>query len=86
MAYSASNPPVKVAQGVGGPAVWIYNSTDVHTDVDEADYFTNGWDLGMRVNDHVQVGKTSTTKGITLHLVTAVTTGGAATVSSAILA
>jgi len=86
MAYSASNPPVKVAQGVGGPALWIYNSADVHTDVDASDYFTNGYDLGMKVGDHVIVGKTSATIGSTIHYVTTVTKNGAATIAAATLA
>ena len=87
MAYSASNPPVKVTEAIGtGPALWIYNSTDVHTDVDAADYFTNGDALGMKVGDHMLVGKTSATIGSTLHYVTTVTAGGAATVAPAILA
>ncbi|MEL6204120.1 MAG: hypothetical protein AAFR47_02245 [Pseudomonadota bacterium] len=87
MAYSTANPPVKVASGVGsgGPSLWIYNSADVHTDVDAADYFTNGDALGMKVNDHVQVAQTVSPFGVTLHLVTAVTSGGAATVGSALL-
>lgn len=87
MAYATSNPPNMVAQSVGAaPAFWLYASTDVHTDVDATDYFSNGAALGMRVNDAVVVIKTSATIGATLHVVTAVTAGGAATVSAAILA
>jgi hypothetical protein len=87
MAYATTNPPVKLAGGIGGgPALWIYNSTDVHTDVDATDYFTNGDDLGMNVNDCVIVQKTDATIGATVHTVSAVTAGGAATVAAAILA
>lgn len=87
MSYATSNPPSLVTQSVGAaPALWIYPSTDIHTDVDAADYFSNGSALGMRVNDVVIVVKTSATIGATLHVVTAVTAGGAATVSPAILA
>jgi hypothetical protein len=87
MAYATSNPPVQIASAFGGgPSLWIYNSTDVHTDVDAADYFSNGSALGMKVGDHVIVGKTSATIGSTLHYVQTVTAGGAATVSAAILA
>lgn len=87
MAYSTSNPPVLVAQAVGAaPALWLYSSTDVHTDVDAADYFSNGDALGMRVGDFVLVGKTTATIGATVHTVSAVTAGGAATVAAAILA
>lgn len=87
MAYSATNPPVKVTEAIGnGPALWIYNSTDVHTDVDAADYFSNGDALGMKVGDMMLVGKTSATIGATVHYVQTVTAGGAATVAPAILA
>lgn len=86
MAYSASNPPVCVTARVGsGPALWIYNSPDVHTDVDASQYFTNGKKLGMKVGDHVIVGKTTATIGSTLHYVTTVADAGV-TVSLAILA
>jgi hypothetical protein len=86
MAYSASNPPVCVSARVGsGPALWIYNSADVHTDVDASQYFTNGKKLGMKVGDHVIVGKTTATIGSTLHYVTTVADAGV-TVSLAILA
>lgn len=87
MAYATSNPPVKVTAGIGSfQELWMYASTDIHTTVAGADYFSNGHALGMRVNDVVIVTKTSATIGATLHVVTAVTTDGAATVSSAILA
>lgn len=87
MAYSTSTPPNCIAQSVGAaPALWVYASADVHTDVDAADYFSNGAALGMRVNDVVIVVKTTATIGATLHVVTAVTAGGAATVAAAILA
>jgi hypothetical protein len=87
MAYSVTNPPqLKHGGAAGMIQEWTYNSTDVHTDVDATDYFTNGHALGMRVGDHVQVGKTTATIGVTLHMVTAVTVGGAATISPAILA
>ena len=86
MAYSATLPPNMVSQSVGAaPAFWLYASEDVHTDVDAANYFTNGKDLGMRVNDVVVVIKTTATIGATLHVVTEVSADGA-TVSPAILA
>lgn len=86
MSYSTSNPPVCVTPRIGsGPALWMYASTDVHTDVDAADYFSNGDDLGMKVNDVVLVSKTSATKGTTVHFVSTVTAGGAASIEAAIL-
>lgn len=87
MAYSATLPPAMVAQSVGAaPALWLYASEDIHTAVDETGYFTNGAALGMRVNDVVIVVKTTATIGATVHVVTTVTAGGAATVAPAILA
>ena len=87
MAYATSNPPVCVIPRIGGhQAVWTYKSTDVHTDVDASGYFTNGDALGMKVNDIVFVTKTDATIGVTIHTVTTVTAGGAATVAAAILA
>jgi hypothetical protein len=87
MAYSTSNPPQLLVSSIGdGISTWAYASTDVHTDVDAADYFSNGDALGMKVNDIVTVIKTTATVGATVHVVSAVTAGGAATVSPAILA
>ena len=86
MTYAATNPPQKLAgNGPAGIQLWAYNSTDVHTDVDADDYFSNGSALGMRVGDIVIVGKTTATIGNTLHYVSVVTAGGAATVTPAIL-
>lgn len=85
MAYSTANPPSIVAGGIGsGARIWAYVSADVHTDVDATDYFTNGDELGMKVNDIVMV--VDTTAGLTAHRVSAVTTGGAATIAQATLA
>lgn len=56
MAYSTSNPPRLVTQGVGGlgSKIWIYESTsDAAAAVDTIGYFTNGYDLGMRAGDIV---------------------------------
>ena len=87
MAYATTNPPKLMVAGMGGaPSWWNYASTDVHTDVDAADYFSNGHALGMKVNDVVIVTKTTATVGATVHTVSAVTTGGAATIAPAILA
>lgn len=91
MAYVTTNPPVCVTPRMGsGPALWMYNSTDIHTTVAGAGYFTNGYDLGMKVGDMVLVGKTSATIGSTIHYVQTVTaaagTAGLTTVASAILA
>lgn len=87
MTYATSNPPKCIVPSMGsGNALWVYASTDVHTDVDADDYFTNGEALGMKVNDVVIVVKTSATIGATIHVVTTVDTDGNATISPAILA
>lgn len=87
MAYATTNPPILMIPRIGdGIALWAYKSTDIHTDVDAADYFSNGDLLGMKVNDIIMVVKTSATVGATLHVVSAVTAGGAATITPAILA
>ena len=87
MAYATTNPPQLLVPRIGGGnALWIYVHTDVHTDVDAADYFSNGYDLGMRVGDIVFVSKSDATIGTTIHYVTTVTTDGAATIAPAILA
>jgi lipid-binding SYLF domain-containing protein len=83
MAYSTSNPPALVGQTIHGNGIWHYSSTDVHTDVDAADYFANGDALGMQVGDVVFVIETDNSYAQTTHSVTAVTAGGAATVSAA---
>jgi hypothetical protein len=87
MAYDATNPPQLAFPRMGnGLALWLYSHTDVHTDVDGTDYFTNGHALGMRVGDFVLVGKTSATVGGTLHTVSVSTANGAVTLAPAILA
>lgn len=73
--------------GVGGaPSLWLGYGTDVHTDVDAADFVSDGAAKGMKVTDVVIYVKTTATIGATLHSVQTVTAGGAATLSPAILA
>lgn len=87
MSYATTNPPVCVFPRTGsGPALWTYTSTDVHTDVDESGYITNGDELGMKVGDIVFVSKSAATIGTTVHYVSTVSAGGAATLAPAILA
>jgi hypothetical protein len=85
MAYSTANPPRLLVPRVGtGTALWVYSSTDTHTDVDAANYFTNGFDLGMRTNDVVIVLDTDAPSA-TIHMVTESSADGA-TISVATLA
>lgn len=87
MAYATTNPPKLMVPRIGtGTALWAYTSTDIHTTVVGADYFSNGDALGMKVGDVVMVSKSTATLGTTVHYVSVVTAGGAATVAAAILA
>ena len=88
MSYATINPPKLLLPRLGtdGVALWAYTSTDVHTDVDASDYFSDGYDLGMKVGDIVFVSKSSATIGTTVHYVQTVTANGAATIAAAILA
>lgn len=86
MAYGTSG--LRLLQnGMGSaPSLWTYVSTDIHTTVAGASYFTDGSARGMKVGDIVLVSKSDATIGTTIHYVTTVTAGGAATVAAAILA
>ncbi len=56
MAYSESNPPQLISQGIGGSGkVWLYKSTDDEAAYDDTDYITNADDLGMTTGDVVMV-------------------------------
>lgn len=81
MAYSTSTAPGLIAQknGSNGGKVWLYKSTDSLGTVAAADYFSNGDALGMVVGDQVVVIN-STTGAAGVHPVTAVTSGGAASI------
>mgnify|MGYP003641646901 CR=1 FL=1 len=82
MAYSTSTAPGLISQknGSNGRAVWVYVSADSLSVVGVAGYFTNGDDLGMQVGDQVIVIDSSTGASATV-AVTAVTSGGAASVA-----
>ncbi len=54
MAYSASNPPQLVSQGIGGKGkLWLYKHTDDENAFDDTDYITNAADIGMTTGDPV---------------------------------
>lgn len=60
MAYSVTNPPRLVAQGLGGGfSIWVYESTDAEATFDDTDYFTNAEELGMSTGDIVFVSDTT---------------------------
>lgn len=79
MAYSTSNPPVCLAQPVGGagPSLWHYSSADSVATVTAAGYFSNGDALGMKVGDFVLIDDTNVGDG-GIAKVTSVAAGGAA--------
>lgn len=61
MAYSTSNPPYLMAQGIGGKRKWwAYESTDPTATVDGAGYFTDGYNLGIRAGDVLILHDTTT--------------------------
>lgn len=73
MAYATTNPPKLLVKGVGtAPSLWSYSSTDAHTDVDAAGYFTDGANLGLRVGDVMIVVDTDSATA-TIHSVATVT-------------
>lgn len=86
MAYDATvAQPICMIPRVGsGPALWIYNSADAHGTVSGSGYFANGASLGMKVGDHMIVGKTGATEASTIHYVKTVVAGGAATVAAGV--
>lgn len=87
MAYVTANlVNIVPRMGQDGTAVWGYEGTDIHTDVDAADFFSDGDDKGLRVGDVMFVSKTDATIGTTVHYVQTVTADGAATIAAAILA
>lgn len=85
MTYATTNPPQAMTRGTTGPEGWIYSSADAHTDVDAANYFSNGDDLGLKTNDFMIVIDTNVPT-CTIHHVATVTAGGAATITVATLA
>ncbi len=87
MAYSTSTPPSKLAvgtiDGTAGPAIWVYKSADAIGTVKAANYFSNGYDLGMVVGDVMFVYDTATPT-ISVAWVKTVTSSGAASLSATV--
>lgn len=66
-----------------GLQMWMYSSTDSSTAPFAANYFTDAKALGMRAGDVVlQVGATGSTVGVSLNVLGAVSTSGAAYAST----
>lgn len=83
MAYSTSNPPNLMVPSLGtAPAIWAYLSTHGSTAVGAAGFFTNGKDLGMKVND-VLITIQSTGTVPVIGMVSAVSSTGATVATTA---
>ena len=88
MAYDTDFPPIVLGMGgIGGARannLWHYTSDDPSTDVDASGYFTDGFDLGMKVGDVMFVIDADDTFLQTTHSVTVVDAAtGLATISAA---
>ncbi len=80
MAYSTSNPPFLESQGIGSGRRWVYEDGDSIADVLASGYFTDGDALGMQEGDEIVVKDTTAKKTYTGFSVSAVVSGGAATI------
>ena len=82
MAYLTDNPPRLISQGVGATlgSLWHYTDGDALATVLAADYFSNGDELGMVVNDSIIVTD-ETNSIVSLCIVDAVTVDAAATIA-----
>ncbi len=87
MAYSTSNPPALVDQRIaGGPAEFVYSSTDTVALAAASSYFSDGSALGLRVGDIMHVNQLSTAgalSGFATCRVNSVTSGAGATITCA---
>ena len=87
MAYATTNPPALIGQTGNGFRRWYYTHTDAAATVDASGYFTDGYTLGMRDGDVIQVYNTATktlsnhvvlnTSGTTIDLADGTTVGSA---------
>lgn len=86
MVYSVNNPPALSTDNIGGvqPKRWTYLSADAVATVAGAGYFTNGYSLGMDVNDIVEVTDTATPLVSDTRVTTVNATTGTATVSTGV--
>jgi hypothetical protein len=97
MSFNAAGLRKVLDLGMSDPrSMWLYETADAHTTVDNADYFTavsvpirnftpGAVNLGMQVGDLVVV-RTTGNGATTLHSVTAVSATGDASLSAAVLA
>lgn len=87
MAYSSTNGPALISQTFGtGPGFWVYKHTDDIASVAASGYFSDGYELGMKIGDAVHAVELSTAGafvGFAPGCVTAVSSASGATVSFA---
>jgi hypothetical protein len=76
MAYSTSNPPFLMVPSIGSKsALWGYSSTDGSTTVIATGYFTNGKELGMKVEDFMFTTVSSSSSMLLAKVTTVSSTG-----------
>jgi hypothetical protein len=80
MAYTTATLACAVPATGGGPAIWVYTNTDVHTDVDASGYFSDGATRGCKTNDICIVIDTDSAT-CTVHSFSSATTINAATLA-----
>lgn len=81
MAYATTNPPRLVSQAIVGGKTFYYESADAIATVNTSGYFTNGYNLGLRVGDTVIVRDTATPTTSLCTVMAASSTTGIADVS-----
>jgi hypothetical protein len=81
MAYVATNPPKLLTGFAGKGQIFQYQSADAIGTVDDAGYFTNGKDLGMKLHDLVIVVDATTPKTSLARVSNVNATTGAVTVA-----
>lgn len=74
--------------GGGGGSIWSYVSTNLTTDLTAANFFSDGWQLGMKAGDFV-MGAQFTSLGSSVigftGIIVSVSTGGASLSSGALM-
>lgn len=83
MSYATTNPPYLMLPSIGAkPALWGYTSADANATVVGTGYFTNGVDLGMKVDDFLISTLASSTQLLLAKVTTASSTGVTVTAGS----
>lgn len=91
MAYDALNSPILLTPNISTKTrttttsvtqMWYYNSADSLATVQGSGYFSNGYELGMRVGDVVKVGVSGVLKTPDQYVSVANATTGAVTIAA----